>query len=176
MTGLSGAGKTTLARILETEITAMGQRVEVLDGDEVRETLSKGLGFSKEDREINVCRIGFVAQLLARHEVVVIVAAISPYRKSRDHVRRLIAGDGGRFVEVFMRCPLDVLIERDTKGLYRKALAGQIEHFTGIDDPYEEPLEPDCLVDSSIETIEQSTERLLDLLKQNVSEDELVAG
>lgn len=161
MTGLSGAGKTTLARALENELQAAGRRVEILDGDDVRETLSQGLGFSRADRDTNVHRIGFVARLLARNGVVVIVAAISPYRQSRDQVRRAIESDGVPFFEVFMRCPLEVLIERDPKRLYRKALAGEIANFTGIDDPYEEPLAPDCLVDSSKESLEQSAQKLL---------------
>lgn len=175
MTGLSGAGKTTIARVLEREIRATGMRVEVLDGDEVRETLSRGLGFSREDRDTNVRRIGFVAQLLARNDVAVIVAAISPYRQSRDQVRRMIESDGALFAEVFVQCPLDVLIERDTKGLYKRALAGEIENFTGIDDPYEEPLNPDYVINSSIESIDQSAQRLLDLLNENVTQDALAA-
>jgi adenylylsulfate kinase len=176
MTGLSGAGKTTLARFLEKEIRARGLRGEVLDGDEVRETLSRGLGFSREDRETNIHRIGFVARLLARNGVVVIVAAISPYRQTRDAVRRQAESDEVRFAEVFVRCPLDVLIERDAKGLYRKALAGEIANFTGIDDPYEEPFNPDYVVDSSMETIEESAQKLLlNLFKHKVFEDELVA-
>jgi adenylyl-sulfate kinase len=177
MTGLSGAGKTTLARYMEREISAMGLRREVLDGDEVRETLSRGLGFSREDRETNIHRIGFVARLLARNGVVVIVAAISPYRDTRDQVRRLVEDDAVRFAEVFVKCPLDELIERDTKGLYRKALAGEIENFTGIDDPYEEPTAPDFVVDTATETVEQSARKLLlGLLNPGVSEGELVAG
>ena len=143
----------------------------------MRETLSRGLGFSRQDREINVRRIGFVAQLLARNGVVVIVAAISPYRESRDHVRRLIESDGVRFVEVFVRCPLDVLIERDTKGLYKKALAGEITNFTGIGDPYEEPTNPDYVLTSSLESVEDSTQRLLELIALNVPQPELaIAG
>src|SRR5262245_56772374 len=176
LTGLSGAGKTSLARTLKNEIQSTGKRVEVLDGDEVRETLSRGLGFSKEDRETNIKRIGFVARLLARNGVVVIVAAISPFREARDYVRELIEADGVQFVEVFMRCPLDVLIERDVKGLYRKALAGEIANFTGIDDPYEEPVDPHCVVDSSAEPIEESTQRLLALLKLGAPQAALVAG
>jgi adenylyl-sulfate kinase len=164
LTGLSGAGKTTLASALKNELTAAGHRVETLDGDEVRENLSRGLGFSKEDRDTNVRRIGFVARLLARNGVIVLASAISPYRQSRDDVRQSVESDGARFVEVFVRAPLSVLVERDVKGLYKKALAGQIKNFTGVSDPYEAPLAPDVLVDSSVETIEESTARLLDHL------------
>jgi len=160
-TGLSGAGKTTLARSLSTQLVAVGRRVETLDGDEVRENLSQGLGFSREDRETNVRRIGFVARLLARNRVVVLGAAISPYRQSRGDVRRAIESDGTRFVEVFVQCPLRTLIQRDVKGLYARALAGEVKHFTGISDPYEEPLSPDIIVDSSLETVTESTDRIL---------------
>lgn len=160
-TGLSGAGKTTLARSLSVQLKAAGRRVETLDGDEVRENLSYGLGFSREDRETNVRRIGFVARLLARNRVVVLGAAISPYRQSRDDVKRAIENDGIRFLEVFVRCPLGTLIERDVKGLYARALAGEIKHFTGISDPYEEPLSPDIIVDSSLETVAESSTRIL---------------
>src|SRR5256714_14472482 len=160
LTGLSGAGKTTLALALKNELTAAGHRVETLDGDEVRESLSRAIGFSKEDRDTTVRRIGFVARLLARHGVIVLASAISPYRQSRDDVRQSVESDGARFVEVFVRAPLSVLVERDVKGLYKKALAGRIKKFTVVPDPYEAPLAPDLLVDSSAETVEESAARL----------------
>jgi adenylyl-sulfate kinase len=164
LTGLSGAGKTTLASVLRNELTAAGYRVETLDGDEVRENLSRGLGFSKEDRDTNIRRIGFVARLLARNGVIVLASAISPYRQSRDDVRQSIESDAANFVEVFVRAPLAVLVERDVKGLYKKALAGEIKNFTGVSDPYEAPLAPDVTVDSSVETVEESAARILDHL------------
>jgi len=164
LTGLSGAGKTTLATALRHELTAAGHAVETLDGDEVRENLSRGLGFSKEDRDTNVRRIGFVARLLARNGVIVLASAISPYRQSRDDVRQSVESDAAGFVEVFVRAPLAVLVERDVKGLYKKALAGEIKNFTGVSDPYEDPLAPDVVVDSSVETVEESAGRILDHL------------
>src|SRR5947207_1381215 len=162
LTGLSGAGKTTLAQLLSRRLAAQGVRVETLDGDKVRENLSNGLGFSRQDRDANVRRIGFVARLLARNGVVVLGAAISPYRQSRDDVRLSIENEGITFLEVFVRCPLDTLISRDVKGLYARALAGEIEHFTGISDPYEEPLAPGIIVDSSIDTVEEGVQRILE--------------
>jgi adenylylsulfate kinase len=156
-TGLSGAGKSTLSAALAEELRRRGRRVEVLDGDAVRATLSKGLGFTREDRETNVRRIAFVCHLLSRNGVVAISAAISPYRATREEARQLI----GDFVEVYVRCPLPELIRRDVKGLYAKALRGEIPHFTGISDPYEEPEHPDVVVDTSVETVEESLGRIL---------------
>jgi len=158
-TGLSGAGKSTLANLAANELRRRGHRVEILDGDEVRTNLSKGLGFSKEDRDINIRRIGWVCNLLARNGVVAISAAISPYRDVRDEVRALHTNAG--FFEVFMKCPLDTLVQRDVKGLYKKALAGEIKSFTGVSDPYEEPLNPELIIDSSVEQINDSLTKLL---------------
>ncbi|MBJ7608245.1 MAG: adenylyl-sulfate kinase [Candidatus Dormibacteraeota bacterium] len=157
LTGLSGAGKSTIANGLSSELRERGHPVEVLDGDVVRTNLSRGLGFSKEDRDTNIRRIGFVAELLTRNGVVVIVAAISPYRDVRDEVRERV----GRFIEVFVDCPIAVLTERDSKGLYRKALAGELDNFTGVSDPYEEPAHADVVVDTSSETAAQSVTRVL---------------
>lgn len=161
-TGLSGAGKTTLARLVETELSARGRKVEVLDGDVIRTNLSKGLGFSKEDRDTNIRRIGFVCNLLTRNDVVAIAAAISPYREVRDELRRNI----GAFVEVYVRCPIDVLAERDVKGLYKRALAGEIKNFTGVDDPYETPLAAEVIVETDIETPEESAARIIATLEK----------
>ena len=155
-TGMSGAGKSTISRLMELKLRQFGARVEVLDGDVVRTHLSKGLGFSKEDRDENVRRIGFVCELLARNGVIAVAAAISPYRSVRDEVRSRIPN----FVEVFVECPVEVLAERDVKGLYRRALAGEIPQFTGISDPYEPPLTPEVIVNSSQETPEQSVEKI----------------
>ena len=161
-TGLSGAGKTTLARIVETELKSRGHRVEVLDGDIIRTNLSKGLGFSKQDRDTNIRRIGFVCNLLTRNDVVAIAAAISPYRDIREEVRNQI----GSFVEVFVKCPINVLAERDVKGLYKKALAGEIKNFTGVDDPYEEPLAAEVVVATDTEAPEQSAARIMARLEE----------
>jgi adenylyl-sulfate kinase len=155
-TGLSGSGKTTAARLLEQRLIALGCKVEVLDGDIVRTHLSKGLGFSKEDRDENIRRIGFVCELLARNSVIAIAAVISPYRAARAEVRARIPN----FVEVYMDCPLEVLIERDAKGLYRKAIAGEISHFTGISDPYEPPSSPELTIHSGHESPSTGVDRL----------------
>jgi adenylylsulfate kinase len=156
-TGLSGAGKSTLAECLEPKLRAAGKRVEILDGDVVRTHLSKGLGFSREDRDTNIARIAFVAHLLARNGVVVMVAAISPFRETREKARQLI----GDFVEIHVAPPLEECIKRDVKGLYKKAIAGEIPQFTGISDPYEEPLSPELKVDTSRGSVEEGAARIL---------------
>ncbi len=156
-TGLSGAGKSTISTLVRQELQRRGLRVELLDGDVVRTNLSKGLGFSKEDRDENVRRIGFVCQLLSRNGVAAIAAVISPYRAIRDELRAKI----GNFVEVYVECPLETLIERDVKGLYKKALAGEIANFTGVSDPYEPPLSPDVVVRTGEQTPEQSVAAIM---------------
>jgi len=166
LTGLSGAGKTTLAALLATELRARGVRVEVLDGDEVRTNLSKGLGFSKEDRDTNIRRIGYVCRLLSRNGIGTVSAAISPYSAIRDEVRRAVEQDGAGFIEVFVKCPIAVLAERDVKGLYKKALAGELKGFTGVSDPYEEPLAPDVVVETDRESVEFSISKILLALEQ----------
>jgi adenylyl-sulfate kinase len=162
-TGLSGAGKSTVAHLVQQDLAQRGMRTEVLDGDVVRTNLSKGLGYSKEDRDTNIRRIGFVCKLLARNGVVAIAAAISPYRDVRDEVRR----DNGQFVEVYVSCPLDTLVERDVKGLYKKALAGEIPNFTGVSDPYEPPLTPEVLLETDKETPQESAARVMLWLEAN---------
>jgi adenylyl-sulfate kinase len=161
-TGLSGSGKTTAAHLLERRLIDAGFKVEVLDGDVVRTHLSKGLGFSKEDRNENIRRIGFVCELLSRNGVVAIAAVISPYREAREQVRRRIPN----FVEVHMDCPLEVLIARDVKGLYKRAIAGEISQFTGITDPYEPPTNPELTIHSERETPEHSQERVWSALRE----------
>jgi adenylylsulfate kinase len=156
-TGLSGAGKTTISQAVEAALCAHGCKVEPLDGDIVRQNLTKGLGFSKADRDENIRRIGFVAHLLSRNGVVVLVSAISPYREIRDEVRARI----GDFVEVFVNAPLAVCEQRDVKGLYEKARNGQIKGFTGIDDPYEEPRAPEVECRTDLETVEESAAKVL---------------
>jgi adenylyl-sulfate kinase len=161
LTGMSGAGKSTASGLLAERLRVRGCKVEVLDGDVVRTHLSKGLTFSKEDRDENIRRIGFVSELLSRNGVICIVAAISPYRDAREQVRQRIPN----FVEVHVHCPLDVLVERDVKGLYKKAMAGEIAHFTGISDPYEPPLQPEVTIDSSIEAPEESVKKIWRVLE-----------
>jgi adenylyl-sulfate kinase len=164
-TGLSGAGKSTLANALIPELRARGHQVELLDGDEVRTNLSKGLGFSKEDRDTNIKRIGYVADLLSRNGVIAITAAISPYREVRESVRALISQHAG-FVEVYAAAPLTVCEKRDPKGLYRKARAGVLKQFTGVSDPYEAPSHPEVVVHTDRETVEQSVARILARLEE----------
>jgi adenylyl-sulfate kinase len=161
-TGLSGAGKSTLTGILAPELREKGLKVEILDGDEVRTNLSKGLGFSKEDRDTNIRRIGWVAHLLQRNGVCVITAAISPYKEIRDENRALIKD----FVEVYVECPIPALADRDVKGLYKKALAGEIKNFTGVSDPYEPPTSPEVNVRTDRETPRESADKILARLRE----------
>ena len=163
-TGLSGSGKSTLSQHLAPVLREHGRKVEVLDGDVVRTNLSRGLGFSKEDRDTNILRIGFVANLLARNGVVAITAAISPYRETRDANRKLVEGDGARFIEVYAAASVEECEARDVKGLYEQARAGKIKGFTGIDDPYEPPLQPELTLHTGKEAEEESLARLVNYL------------
>jgi len=163
-TGLSGAGKSTTAEILTTLVLERGRQVTVLDGDVVRTHLSKGLGFSKEDRDTNIRRIGFVGAEIVRHGGVAVAAAVSPYRATRDEVRHMVGAD--RFVEVFVDTPLDVCERRDSKGVYAKARRGEITGFTGIDDPYEAPESPEITLDTVVSSPEQNARRVLDYLER----------
>ena len=161
MTGLSASGKTTISQLVENALSARGFKVQVLDGDVIRTNLSAGLGFSRSDREINLRRIAFVAGLLVHHGVVVVVSAITPYQSIREEVRSTI----GEFVEVYLNCPLEVCIQRDPKGLYRKALAGEIQNFTGIDDPFETPRQPDIEFNTDKESPEKCLHGILSSLE-----------
>lgn len=161
-TGLSGAGKTTITRAVAEELRSQECQLEILDGDVVRENLTKGLGFSKEDRDINIRRIGFVANLLTRNGVIVLVSAISPYREVREEVRQTI----GDFVEVFVNAPLATCEERDVKGLYKRARAGEIKQFTGIDDPYEPPLNPEVECRTDLEELSESIAKVMNKLEE----------
>jgi adenylylsulfate kinase len=164
-TGLSGAGKTTIAELVRPELERRGRLVEWLDGDEVREHLSKGLGFSKEDRDTNIDRIGWVASRLTRHGAAVIVSAISPYLEARQNARELVEANGA-FVEVFVDASVEECARRDVKGLYEKAFRGEIKEFTGVSDPYEAPEKPEIRIESEQEEPEQSAQRILELLEQ----------
>lgn len=162
LTGVPGVGKTTIARRLERALRDRDLNVEVLDGDVIRTNLSKGLGYSKEDRDTNIRRIGFVCNLLARNGVVAIAAAVSPYRAARDEVR----AESAAFVEVYLKCPLEVLQVRDPKGLYARALRGEIPHFTGVSDPYEEPLHPEVVLETGKETEDESFAKVFAKLEE----------
>ena len=163
LTGLSGAGKSTVAAKLAPTLAERGHRVELLDGDEVRTNLCQGLGFSRADRDTNIARIGYVAAKLSKHGVAVLVAAISPYRQARDQVRANVEV----FVEVHVAAPLDTCAERDPKGLYAKALAGEIKHFTGVSDPYEPPLEPEIVLHTETESADDSVHQVLAWLEDS---------
>jgi adenylylsulfate kinase len=163
LTGLSGAGKSTVAAKLGPALAERGHRVELLDGDEVRTNLCQGLGFSREDRDTNIARIGYVAGKLAKHGVAVLVAAISPYREARDLVRSSV----DNFVEVHVAAPVATCAERDVKGLYAKALAGEIKHFTGISDPYEPPLQPEIVLHTEAESVDESVAQVITWLETN---------
>jgi adenylylsulfate kinase len=163
LTGLSGAGKSTVAAKLGPALAERGHKVELLDGDEVRTNLCQGLGFSREDRDTNIARIGYVAGKLAKHGVVVLVAAISPYRQARDQVRAQVED----FVEVYVAAPLATCAERDPKGLYAKALAGQLPNFTGVSDPYEPPLDPELVLHTEAESVDDSVHQVLTWLEAN---------
>ncbi len=162
-TGLSGAGKTTISHKLEEELKARSSKLEILDGDVIRENLSKGLGFSKEDRDTNIRRIAFVADLLSRNGTPVITAAISPYREIRDEAREMM---GDRFIEAYVSASVEVCAERDVKGLYEKAFSGEIKEFTGVSDPYEPPLDPELTLDTENETPEESAAKIIAYLEE----------
>ncbi len=161
-TGLSGSGKSTIAERVALKLERRGLPVEILDGDVVRTHLSKGLGFSHEDRDENIKRVGFVCQLLTRNGVAAIASVISPYREARDHNRQKIRN----FVEVYTRCPIEICAERDLKGLYQKAQAGEIKGFTGVDDPYEPPLNPEVVCKTDTESIEESVDKVIQKLEE----------
>lgn len=161
LTGLPSSGKSTIARMMERRFKKQGIKVELLDGDVVRTHLSKGLGFSREDRETNIKRIGFVCQLLTRNGVIALASVVSPYQETRDYNRRMI----GNYVEVYVNTPVEECEKRDVKGLYKKARAGEIKNFTGIDDPYEEPRNPEVVCETMKETPEESVEKILNRLQ-----------
>ena len=161
-TGLSGSGKSTISERVALKLERKGIPVEVLDGDVVRTHLSKGLGFSREDRDENIKRVGFVCQLLTRHGVAAIASVISPYREAREHNRHRIKN----FIEVYTRCPVEICAQRDVKGLYEKAAAGEIKGFTGVDDPYEPPQDPEVVCRTDVESIEESVNKVISKLEE----------
>jgi sulfate adenylyltransferase len=164
-TGLSGSGKTTTAEVLLARLTALGRVVTYLDGDVVRTHLSKGLGFSREDRDTNILRIGFVASEIVRHGGAVITAAISPYRSTREEVRRMVGSE--HFIEVFVDTPLEVCEQRDVKGMYKKARRGELSTFTGVDDPYEPPIHPEITLDTVSASVEENVGRIIAYLEEH---------
>ena len=167
-TGLPCSGKTTIARQVEDELKRRGMEVERLDGDELRAHFSAGMGFSRQDRSAHVRRVAYVCHLLVKHGVTVLAALVSPYREDRDYARQLLtsgAGGTGRFIEVFVDCPLDVCMQRDVKGLYQQAVRGDVQQFTGISDPYEPPLAPDVVLRTNRESSRESTAKLMTFLK-----------
>jgi len=169
-TGLSGSGKSTLAHAVEEKLFSMGVHTYVLDGDNIRTGLNKDLGFSEEDRKENIRRIGEVAKLFVDAGLIVLTAFISPYRRDRDFVRNLV--EEGEFIEVYVKCPLEVCEQRDVKGLYKKARQGIIKNFTGIDDPYEEPLSPEITVETDKESVEESVDKIIGyLIKRGIIKD-----
>jgi adenylyl-sulfate kinase len=161
-TGLTASGKTTVAQLVQEELLRRGYKVELLDGDEVRKWLSDGLGFTREDRDRNVMRIGYVCKLLSRNGVVAIAAAISPYRDTRERLKDEI----GEFVEVYVKCPLEICEQRDYKNIYKRAREGKIDHVTGISDPYEEPLDPDVLLETHLESPSQCASKVIRTLEE----------
>ncbi len=161
-TGLPCCGKTTVADKVASLLMEQGRKVERLDGDIVRKSLTSDLGFSKDDRDENIKRVTFVAKLLTRNNVIVLATFVSPYRERRKKTREEI----GDFIEVYVKCPLDICIDRDVKGMYEKALKGEIKGFTGIDDPYEEPLNPELVLNTDIETIDESVEKVLKKMRE----------
>lgn len=165
LTGLSGSGKSTLADAVVRRLKR--DRVEVLDGDEIRELVSSGLGFSREDRDTNVHRMAYIARLLAKHGVLVFVASIAPYAETRAELARLSSDAGHTFIEIYVNAPLETVTERDVKGLYKRALAGEISHFTGVSDPYEPPESPDLEVRTDQESLDDSARRVVELLEHN---------
>jgi adenylyl-sulfate kinase len=161
-TGLPCAGKTTLSAELGLELRRRGCRVEILDADALRTTVCSGLGFDRKDRDENVARIGWICSMLSRHDVVSIAAVVSPYRDAREQLRKTIPG----FVEIYVKTPLSVCIERDVKGMYAKALAGELAHFTGIDDPYEEPLHPEIAIETHQASVSECVQSIIEWLQQ----------